>query len=117
MNRDILYTNVAPAPVGPYSQGVRAGDFIFTAGQVGLDPATGKLAEFLEAQARQVLANLAAILTSARLLAPPLPSPACLWAPWSRSKRSLWWAKLTFSLRIACACLAYLTLHKVYFAV
>ena len=31
MNRDIVYTNAAPAPVGPYSQGVRAGDFIFTA--------------------------------------------------------------------------------------
>ena len=65
MNRDILHTNAAPAPVGPYSQGVRAGAFIFTAGQIGLDPATGKLAEGLEAQARQVMANLAAILAAA----------------------------------------------------
>jgi len=65
MNHDIIRTNAAPAPVGPYSQGVRAGAFIFTAGQVGLDPATGKLAEGLEAQARQVMANLAAILAAA----------------------------------------------------
>lgn len=65
MNREILHTNAAPAPVGPYSQGVRAGHFIFTAGQVGLDPATGKMAEGLEAQAGQVMANLAAVLAAA----------------------------------------------------
>jgi 2-iminobutanoate/2-iminopropanoate deaminase len=65
MNRDIIHTNAAPAPVGPYSQGVKTGQFVFTAGQIGLNPATGKLAEGLEAQASQVMANLAAILSAA----------------------------------------------------
>ncbi len=65
MNREIIRTNSAPAPIGPYSQGVKAGQLVFTAGQVGIDPATGKLVEGLEAQARRVMANLAAILAEA----------------------------------------------------
>src|SRR5262245_44930569 len=49
--------------IGPYSQAVRVGDFIFTAGQAGIDPATGAIAgENFEAQARQAFANLRAIL-------------------------------------------------------
>ena len=55
-------TPSAPAAAGPYSPAVRAGDWIVLAGQVGLDPATGKLADGVEAQARQVLANIAAVL-------------------------------------------------------
>lgn len=66
MNREIITTDHAPAAVGPYSQAVRAGDFVFTAGQIGLDPATGQLvAGGLEAQTRQVLANLSAVLAAA----------------------------------------------------
>jgi 2-iminobutanoate/2-iminopropanoate deaminase len=52
----------APAVAGPYSPAVRAGDWIVCAGQVGLDPATGKIVDGVEAQTRQVLANIAAVL-------------------------------------------------------
>jgi 2-iminobutanoate/2-iminopropanoate deaminase len=52
----------APPVAGPYSPAVRAGDWLVLAGQVGLDPQTGRLAAGVEAQARQVLANLAAVL-------------------------------------------------------
>ena len=55
-------TPSAPKAAGPYSPAVRAGDWLVLAGQVGLDPATGKLAEGVEAQARQVLANITAVL-------------------------------------------------------
>jgi 2-iminobutanoate/2-iminopropanoate deaminase len=65
MTREIIFTQSAPAALGPYSQGVKAGQFVFTAGQVGIDPSTGKLVDGVEAQVRQVLANLQAILTAA----------------------------------------------------
>jgi 2-iminobutanoate/2-iminopropanoate deaminase len=56
-------TPSAPPAAGPYSAAVRAGDWIILAGQVGLDPATGRFVEGgVEAQARQVLANVAAVL-------------------------------------------------------
>jgi 2-iminobutanoate/2-iminopropanoate deaminase len=52
--------------IGPYSQAIRLGDLIFTAGQAGIDPATGKVAgDTFEAQARQAFANLAAVLEDA----------------------------------------------------
>jgi 2-iminobutanoate/2-iminopropanoate deaminase len=66
MSRHIIATAAAPAAIGPYSQAVRVGSFVFTAGQIGLDPATGQLvADDVEAQTRQVMANLAAVLTAA----------------------------------------------------
>ncbi len=65
MSRQIIQTDNAPAAVGPYSQGVQVGNLLFTAGQIGLDPATGKLRSGLEAQARQVMANLQAVLAAA----------------------------------------------------
>jgi len=53
-------------PVGPFSPAVRSGDFLFFSGQVGQDPATGKLAEGgVEAEARQLFRNLAALLEAA----------------------------------------------------
>jgi 2-iminobutanoate/2-iminopropanoate deaminase len=52
-----------PAAVGPYSQAVRAGGFLFCSGQIPIDPATGKIeAADVEGQARQVLANIEALL-------------------------------------------------------
>jgi len=57
-----IATPSAPRAAGPYSPAVRAGDWLVLAGQVGLDPATGALAEGVENQARQVLANIRAIL-------------------------------------------------------
>jgi len=66
MAKTIITTNKAPAAVGPYSQGVRAGELIFTAGQAGLDPTTGRLVEGgIEAQTRQTLENLSSILQAA----------------------------------------------------
>ena len=55
----------APAPVGPYSQASRAGGLVFASGQLGLDPATGRLAEGLEAQMEQAMRNLGAVLEAA----------------------------------------------------
>jgi 2-iminobutanoate/2-iminopropanoate deaminase len=56
-------TPSAPASAGPYSPAVRAGDWLALAGQVGIDPATGKLADSgVAAQTRQALANVAAVL-------------------------------------------------------
>lgn len=61
----VIATPAAPAAIGPYSQAIRAGDFIFCSGQLGLDPATGALREGVAAQAEQALDNLAAVLAAA----------------------------------------------------
>jgi 2-iminobutanoate/2-iminopropanoate deaminase len=64
--REAISTDAAPAAAGPYSQAIRAGDLVFTAGQLGLDPATGEFAAGdVAGQAEQALANLAAILDAA----------------------------------------------------
>ena len=61
-----VLTESAPAAIGPYSQGVVAGGFLFTAGQIALDPASGQIvAGDVAAQTERVLANLLAILGSA----------------------------------------------------
>lgn len=66
MAKTEIRTDGAPTPGGSYSQGIRAGGFVFTAGQVGINPATGKLAgDTIEEQTAQVLDNLTAVLTSA----------------------------------------------------
>ena len=66
MKREIISTDKAPAAVGPYSQAVRIGDFVFAAGQVAIDPAAGKLIKGdLAAQTSQVLINLSAVLEAA----------------------------------------------------
>lgn len=66
MGREVVTTDEAPKAVGPYVQGVKAGGFLFTAGQIGLDPASGKLVEGgIEAQTRRVLDNLKAVVEAA----------------------------------------------------
>lgn len=65
MEKFIVHTDQAPAAVGPYSQAVRAGNVVYIAGQIGIDPATGTLRHGLEAQTQQVLNNLQAILRAA----------------------------------------------------
>jgi len=66
MKREVIATKKAPGAVGPYSQAIQVGDFVFTAGQLPLDPATGKLIEGgIEEQTRQVLRNIAAVLEAA----------------------------------------------------
>ena len=64
--REEIRTESAPAPVGPYSQGIRSGQWVFASGQIPLDPATGEKVEGeIEDEARQVLANLRAVLEEA----------------------------------------------------
>jgi 2-iminobutanoate/2-iminopropanoate deaminase len=64
--RTVIATDRAPAAVGPYSQAIRAGELVFTAGQIPLDPATGTLVKGdIQAQTRRVLQNLQAILEAA----------------------------------------------------
>ena len=66
MQRNVIQTDKAPAAVGPYSQAVRVGHFVFTAGQVGIDPAAGKIvAEDVVGQTHQVMRNLREVLRQA----------------------------------------------------
>jgi 2-iminobutanoate/2-iminopropanoate deaminase len=59
-------TQAAPAAIGPYSQAIRAGAFLFVSGQIPLDPATGMLVDGdVRAETRRVLENLSAIVTAA----------------------------------------------------
>jgi 2-iminobutanoate/2-iminopropanoate deaminase len=61
-----VFTPDAPAPIGPYSQAVRAGAFLFCSGQIPIDPQTGKLIEGdVAAQTRRVMDNIAALLAAA----------------------------------------------------
>ncbi|MEM7028498.1 MAG: RidA family protein [Chloroflexota bacterium] len=64
--KQVIQTDHAPAAVGPYSQAIKLNNLIFTAGQIGLDPATGKIVDGgIEAQTRQVMSNLEAVLKEA----------------------------------------------------
>ncbi len=66
MQKQVVQSDSAPKALGPYSQAVRWGSLLFLSGQVGIDPATGKLVEGgVEAQARQVFRNLEAVLAAA----------------------------------------------------
>jgi 2-iminobutanoate/2-iminopropanoate deaminase len=63
--REIITVEKGPKAIGPYSVGVKACKFVYTAGQIGIDPATGELVkDGLEAETRQALENLRAILES-----------------------------------------------------
>lgn|SRR5215470_10414926 len=65
-DKKAVSTKSAPAAIGPYSQAVRVGDFLYTSGQVGLDPATGVLIDGgIETQTTRVLENLKAVLDAA----------------------------------------------------
>lgn len=66
MEREIVATDKAPAAVGPYSQAVVVGQFVFTAGQIAIDPQTGQLIRgSIVEETRQVLRNLATVLEAA----------------------------------------------------
>lgn len=68
MNRETIYTKNAPEPIGPYSQGVRAGNTWYFSGQIALDPATGQMADStVQGQTKQVMKNIEALLTQAGL--------------------------------------------------
>jgi len=64
--REVVFTELAPKPVGPYSVAIKQGNLVFTAGQIGLDPLTNEIvAGGVEAETRQVLTNLKHILEAA----------------------------------------------------
>lgn len=66
--RRVIATPNAPAAVGPYSQGIQVGDFLYVSGQLGIDPATGELAPGgVEPEARRALDNVKAIVEAAGL--------------------------------------------------
>jgi reactive intermediate/imine deaminase len=65
MGKTPIQSKHAPAALGPYSQGVRAGATVYLSGQIGLDPATGNLVDGLEPQAHQVFKNLRAVAQAA----------------------------------------------------
>ena len=65
MTRQAVSSDRAPAALGPYSQAIVAGGFIFCSGMAGIDPATGSIPDGIEAQTEQALVNLAAVLESA----------------------------------------------------
>ncbi|MBM7600759.1 2-iminobutanoate/2-iminopropanoate deaminase [Virgibacillus halotolerans] len=60
-----IHTENAPAAIGPYSQAIEAGDFIYVSGQIPIDPSTSEVVEGIENQTHQVLKNLQAILSEA----------------------------------------------------
>jgi reactive intermediate/imine deaminase len=65
MAKEPIHSKNAPAALGPYSQGIRAGNTVYLSGQLGLDPATGNLADGIDAQTHQVFRNLRAVAEAA----------------------------------------------------
>ncbi len=63
--KKVISTNAAPAAIGPYSQAIRIGEFIFISGQIPVNPATGNIPEGIKAQTAQSIANIKAILAEA----------------------------------------------------
>lgn len=67
--KETFFPKNGAKPIAPYSPGTAANGFVFVSGQVGIDPATGKMAEGIEAQTEQTLKNLLAVLEAAGLSA------------------------------------------------
>lgn len=65
MKREIVKTNNAPQAIGPYSQGMKIGDFVFTSGQIPVNPKTGELVTDIQKATRQSLENVKAVLEAA----------------------------------------------------
>ncbi len=68
MSKKIILTDAAPAPIGPYSQAVQVGDFLFCSGQIPLDPKSGQVVPGdVKDQTLQVMKNIQAVLTQAKM--------------------------------------------------
>lgn len=65
MQKEIISTTNAPAAIGPYSQGIKIGDLVFTSGQLPVNPATGELVSEIKAATKQSLENVKAVLEQA----------------------------------------------------
>ena len=63
--KKVISTEKAPAAIGPYSQAIEANGFVFASGQIPVDPATGEVAQGIEAQATQVMENMKNLLEAA----------------------------------------------------
>ena len=66
--KKVISTDKAPAAIGPYSQAIQAGEFLYVSGQIPVDPSTGNIPETISAQAEQSLTNLKNILSAAGYL-------------------------------------------------
>mgnify|MGYP000202382310 CR=1 FL=1 len=86
--KTILSTADAPAAIGPYSQAVRSGETLYCSGQLGIDPATGKLPEGVAAQTEQSLKNIRALLTAAGAASKTWSKPPCSSPTWRISRWS-----------------------------
>ena len=73
----VISTPNAPAAIGPYSQGYIAGGFVYTSGQIPVDPATGVIPESVEAQAEQYCRNVIAVLEAAGVTADKVVKTTC----------------------------------------
>jgi 2-iminobutanoate/2-iminopropanoate deaminase len=68
MMKKVIFTEKAPAPIGPYSQAILKGDTLYTSGQIAIDPNTGSLiTDTIEAETTQVMENMKAVLEAAEL--------------------------------------------------
>lgn len=66
MEKKVIRTDNAPAPIGPYSQAIQYGDMLFVSGQIAIEPATGELVQGdIQLETRQVMENIEAILAAA----------------------------------------------------
>ena len=65
MKREIIHTNNAPGAIGPYSQGIIVGDFVYTSGQIPINPATGVMETDIKLATKQSMENIKAILEEA----------------------------------------------------
>lgn len=65
--KEVISTTAAPAAIGPYSQAIKIGNFLFVSGQIPVDPATGNIPEGIKAQTAQSISNIKAILAEAGL--------------------------------------------------
>lgn len=65
MQKKVIYSENAPQAIGPYSQGIQAGNFLFVSGQLPVDPATGTISDDIKVQTRQSLENIKAIISAA----------------------------------------------------
>lgn len=65
MKREVIHTNNAPGAIGPYSQGIIVGDFVYTSGQIPINPATGVMESDIKLATKQSMENIKAILEEA----------------------------------------------------
>ena len=83
MDKNIISTTNAPGAIGPYSQGITVGDFVFTSGQIPVNPATGEIPKGIAAQAEQSCKNVAAILEAAGVTMENVVKTTCFLAEMS----------------------------------